>query len=1240
MAGIFSSEPPDISSVDAGTVKAKPSYVNKSLAGVQLDVADRFESMAMDYQAMTGEPIKIDDAFRTEEQQAEGYRKKPHLVAPPGQSNHPKGLALDIDTTQAHELDSLGLLDEFGFHRPMMGHGKSGKYEPWHIEPVPDFEKKAGKIAATVSGNKGAFSDEPPQIGTKGAFSDTPPAIGEPSIVDQVGAIAKNLIQAPGSAEESLSAGTTGDGVRAGVEAVKHIAEAGAKSVGYITSGAPYVEMAHGRQEPIQPEEIAAAEQVGIEFARGAYRDASLGLIQPPDVPGPKSGARMGKILTDNHGNVIEIAHRWEEGVGPTGGKYSIPDKEFTPEQRREAEVANIIRTAGGFFGMALPLSRLTKAGVALADLAVPEAMGSAFNKILGTGLGFAGYGTAAGVGETVGTGRKFNIATMDRIINRSIDDYLLGSFLAMGAEGVAAGLGSLFAPSELTGPPGTEIRKPPSPGAPGGETVNLNPQSIEEGILTYEYLRSTGNITGRAVRSNPYIFAAARLYDRYAGKSAEEILSELRKSKPFEKAEKVKAKAQKEVEASSAPVQPPPPAPEAPTPGGLEIPIEAIQPAPIGITINPTAPIQNAEVIIQTIAPTPQIAKEIQRALTMGYLRLHPEAKSPGEAIRNMTIADLQQMHKQVPSARAAIERLGGHGIDKIQQAVEQQAQAEAIQAQQPPAIEAPAVDLTRPAFGPLFTDEQLQTMTHEEFNALPPEQQKKFKEDLKGAMQGAEAQATQAPEKPTVKPKLVRKGKSRGAEQKAGAPTAETAKVHPAPSGEVAPEAPAPSPLPQGVADFMGKFGTARGVGAPDVGLTIKKPRKKPEYDVVKAFEKGDLATIIRSYGGFDSRDLLIKGFEPEEQKNLYLLSTKAKPGIRVQGLDELAAELRANHPEQFGHIESGEDLAREIGSGDIYKRWNPDILAKQEAAYEESIRSTAEAEGLDAASLAQVEADVAREIAAERDAIQSEGSAQEVDTSWDFAPKAADKLTTRLDEFRQEFPDTDLKRAGLVLKTFPDASNAEVASIANDPKRFDQLRRQRLKKMGDAGGDSDQMQALPGMGGLFELPKYSAKPKEIQGEKAPEVASGATGSPLNAPLGNQNYPESPAGRRRQVADIKSLLERNVSPEEYRRFWDGIEHSESLRLDPEIANVVKLAAKFGINSVVPVKGAGFDGVLLQADDGPVMLIDQDTSAGITKIQTVGHEIFHQLVEIGEDRKSTRLNSSHIQKSRMPSSA
>lgn len=70
--------------------------------------------------------LSLTSGYRTYDEQADLYRRKPNLAAPPGRSNHEDGLAADIagDLDCAHQRAA-----EFGLHFPM-------DHEPWHIEPL------------------------------------------------------------------------------------------------------------------------------------------------------------------------------------------------------------------------------------------------------------------------------------------------------------------------------------------------------------------------------------------------------------------------------------------------------------------------------------------------------------------------------------------------------------------------------------------------------------------------------------------------------------------------------------------------------------------------------------------------------------------------------------------------------------------------------------------------------------------------------------------------------------------------------------------------------------------------------------------------------------------------------------------------------------------------------------------------------------------------------------------------
>jgi hypothetical protein len=87
-----------------------------------------FRAMAAEYGKKTKKKIVITSAFRTYEDQVRAKKNSPRLAATPGYSAHEFGLAMDISSANANELESLGLMKKYGFTRPIGA-------EDWHIEP-------------------------------------------------------------------------------------------------------------------------------------------------------------------------------------------------------------------------------------------------------------------------------------------------------------------------------------------------------------------------------------------------------------------------------------------------------------------------------------------------------------------------------------------------------------------------------------------------------------------------------------------------------------------------------------------------------------------------------------------------------------------------------------------------------------------------------------------------------------------------------------------------------------------------------------------------------------------------------------------------------------------------------------------------------------------------------------------------------------------------------------------------
>ena len=121
-------------------------FRNKArLAGMHPNMLKLFKGMAEEYGELTGKKIFVNSGYRSYEEQAAQYKADPMKAAAPGRSLHEFGLAVDIDSKTADELESLGLMRKYGFTRPVGG-------EPWHLEMAGiqkniDKAKKDGQFA-------------------------------------------------------------------------------------------------------------------------------------------------------------------------------------------------------------------------------------------------------------------------------------------------------------------------------------------------------------------------------------------------------------------------------------------------------------------------------------------------------------------------------------------------------------------------------------------------------------------------------------------------------------------------------------------------------------------------------------------------------------------------------------------------------------------------------------------------------------------------------------------------------------------------------------------------------------------------------------------------------------------------------------------------------------------------------------------------------------------------------------
>ena len=110
-------------------VKLGRGMTEKHLQGLHPGVLKLFLGMAEEYNKLTGKSIQMNEGLRSFEEQAALRQKYGNRAAKPGTSLHESGLAIDIPSATAGELEKLGLMRKYGFTRPVGG-------EPWHLEPA------------------------------------------------------------------------------------------------------------------------------------------------------------------------------------------------------------------------------------------------------------------------------------------------------------------------------------------------------------------------------------------------------------------------------------------------------------------------------------------------------------------------------------------------------------------------------------------------------------------------------------------------------------------------------------------------------------------------------------------------------------------------------------------------------------------------------------------------------------------------------------------------------------------------------------------------------------------------------------------------------------------------------------------------------------------------------------------------------------------------------------------------
>ena len=290
---------------------------------------------------------------------------------------------------------------------------------------------------------------------------------------------------------------------------------------------------------------------------------------------------------------------------------------------------------------------------------------------------------------------------------------------------------------------------------------------------------------------------------------------------------------------------------------------------------------------------------------------------------------------------------------------------------------------------------------------------------------------------------------------------------------------------------------------VGKPDVGIAPakqtqeewvalqrpQKTRKPPTYDIQTAVAEGDIITLVRAHGRFDSQSSVIKDVtDPEERKYLlpFVVSKKRNPS--VVSVDVFFEDIKNSYPGFFDEFESSADFVRFLVDKSAGRKLKFKSLEEEIAAHDAEIEERAAREGITPEALLGIEDTLEAEIAAAERAGRTESGAETLDLRdewWTGEPfpepgialtggkPKPSSITLRLDAIEADYPGIDRKKASVVLRTFPDAGDSQIVNMAADETMFRQVAKgsmtaydkaQLLKKAGTV----EVQQELPGTEG----------------------------------------------------------------------------------------------------------------------------------------------------------------------------
>jgi len=212
------------------------------------------------------------------------------------------------------------------------------------------------------------------------------------------------------------------------------------------------------------------------------------------------------------------------------------------------------------------------------------------------------------------------------------------------------------------------------------------------------------------------------------------------------------------------------------------------------------------------------------------------------------------------------------------------------------------------------------------------------------------------------------------------------------------------------------------------------------------------------------------------------------------------------------------------------------------------------------------------------------------------------------------------SDLDMLDKTVSSISQATADDGAAIVNFPKEPRYPKEAPLELSDIEGALKQHFKKIVRIGGTAGAPIWKlSKPIREEGPNVQARFQAAAGAPAQQRNRSGNLSAAGAGAGRELADLQATAVARGNKYDIAAIT-GLSHSEALAISPEFPAIVQKAVSMGFKTVLPVKGAGFDGAIYPDRNGnSVFLLNEDLTVGTTGLQVLTHEETHHLEKQGD---------------------